>query len=107
MNIKAEIQNGRLIIESNTNKGSDLLSKWIDENKHSINRASCNIEILAHDEHFFKLEKVEELEFMLNELHNDLAKSIIDCKIYKPLSTDLLLIKDKIRLLKDNFNNLT
>lgn len=48
-----------------------------------------------------KKKKIEEIETLLNELHNDMAKSIIDMKTYKPLSTDLLAIKDKIRLLND------
>lgn len=48
-----------------------------------------------------KKKKIEEIETLLNELHNDMAKSIIDMKTYKPLSADLLAIKDKIRLLND------
>lgn len=48
-----------------------------------------------------KKKKIEEIETLLNELHNDMAKSIIEMKTYKPLSTDLLAIKDKIRLLND------
>jgi len=48
-----------------------------------------------------KKKKIEEIEMLLNELHNDMAKSIIDMKTYKPLSSDLLEIKDKIRLLNN------
>ena len=50
-------------------------------------------------------EKLTNIEMLLNELHNDMAKSIIEMKIYKPLSNDLLTIKDKIRLLKDSRSN--
>jgi hypothetical protein len=45
--------------------------------------------------------KTEEIIYLLNELHNDLAKSIIEMEIYKPLSSDLLVVKEKIRLLND------
>ncbi|MFA5296585.1 MAG: hypothetical protein WC389_00075 [Lutibacter sp.] len=47
-----------------------------------------------------KKEGFELIEILLNEFHNDLAKNIIDMKIYKPLSSDLLIIKEKIHLLK-------
>jgi hypothetical protein len=50
-------------------------------------------------------EKLTNIEMLLNELHNDMAKSIIEMKTYKPLSNDLLTIKDKIRLLKDSRSN--
>lgn len=44
--------------------------------------------------------KIEEIETLLNELHNDIAKSIMDMKIYNPLSSSLLTIKDKVKNLK-------
>lgn len=44
--------------------------------------------------------KIEEIENLLNELHNDIAKSIMDMKIYNPLSSSLLTIKDKVKNLK-------
>jgi len=47
-------------------------------------------------------DKIKEIEILLNELHNDLAKSIIDFDVYQPLSSDLLDIKTKVRnLLND------
>lgn len=45
-------------------------------------------------------DKITHLEFLLNELHNDLAKSIIDMKTYTPLSKQLLEIKQKLNELK-------
>ena len=46
-NIKAEVVNGRLKIESVTEKGSDQLDKWIEENKKYLSHM-LDIEILAH-----------------------------------------------------------
>jgi hypothetical protein len=100
MQIKANIKNGRLFIESNTKQGSVLLDKWINENKTFFHKF-LDIEILAHDEHKQNESSIEEIERLLNELHNDIAKSIIEMNIYKPLNSDLIAIKEKIRLLKD------
>lgn len=44
--------------------------------------------------------QVDEIEIMLNEFHNDLAKSVVEMDVYNPLSSDLLNIKEKIRILK-------
>jgi hypothetical protein len=44
--------------------------------------------------------KITHIEILLNELHNDLAKSIIDMKVYSPLSKQLLEIKQKLNDLK-------
>lgn len=45
-------------------------------------------------------DKISHIEILLNELHNDLAKSIIDMKTYSPLSKQLLEIKQKLNQLK-------
>lgn len=50
-------------------------------------------------------DKIKEIEMLLNELHNDLAKSIIDFDVYQPLSSDLLAIKTKVRNLLNTESN--
>jgi hypothetical protein len=52
MDIKAEIKNGRLKIESTTGKGSEQLDKWIEENKRHLSNF-LDIEIIAQ---IFRLE---------------------------------------------------
>tara|TARA_R110002020_G_scaffold113037_2_gene259951 strand:+ start:98 stop:241 length:144 start_codon:yes stop_codon:yes gene_type:complete len=47
MDIKAEIKNGRLKIESTTDKGSEQLDRWIEGNKRHLSNF-LDIEILAH-----------------------------------------------------------
>jgi hypothetical protein len=45
--LKAEIKNGRLIIESKTEKGSKELDKWIEENRQWLSHW-LDIDIKAH-----------------------------------------------------------
>ena len=47
MNLRAEIKNGKLIIESTTEKGSRDLDKWLNENKRLINKL-INMDVVAH-----------------------------------------------------------
>ena len=47
MDIKAEIINGRLIIESTNEIGSQKLDRWIEENKRYLDKW-LDIDIIAH-----------------------------------------------------------
>jgi hypothetical protein len=47
MELKAQIKNGRLIIESDNEEGSIKLDRWINENKRYFNKM-LDIDIFAY-----------------------------------------------------------
>ena len=73
MNIKSKIENGRLIIESDSVESALLLDKWIKENKKHLSRF-LDLEILAHDEH-----DSNNNGWIKIESESDLPKENIEC----------------------------
>ncbi|ALR29747.1 hypothetical protein ATE47_04075 [Chryseobacterium sp. IHB B 17019] len=60
--------------------------------KDTIHRVEYWLEEIPDREDEMK-KVLERVELLLNEFHNDLAKSIVDMKTYSPLSKQLLEIK--------------